>query len=182
MATRLERTDKEYGMDDLTKLAIKYKADKWGKHHYTPYYHKLFKNKRNIKKVLEIGAGEGNSLFMWRDYFKKAWIYSAEIDPKRVFGEYHIQVFPCDQSKKDDLIKLFAEIGTDIDLVIDDGSHKPEDQIFTALMILSILKKGAIYIIEDVAKPEIISEFKKYNAKIVEVGTRFDDRLIIIKK
>jgi hypothetical protein len=169
-------------MDDLTKLAIKYKADKWGKHHYTPYYHKLFKHHRNIKKVLEIGAGEGASLFMWRDYFPKAMIYSAEIDLKRVFRDYRILVCPCDQSKKEHLIDLVSAIGVDIDLVVDDGSHKPEDQVFTCKELLPTLKKDCTYIIEDVSDATIIEKLDMFNCKLVRVGDRYDDQLLVVKK
>ncbi len=171
-------------MDDLTKLAIKYGTDKWGKHHYTPHYHKLFKKRRNnIKKVLEIGVGEGLGLFMWRDYFPKAQIYGAEIDPNRVFEEYRIKVFPCDQANKDNLLDLLSLIGINIDLVVDDGSHKPEDQVFTALTILQLLKKGAYYIIEDVADMSIVQPLsEKYATYTIKCGDRYDDMLIIIKK
>lgn len=173
-------------MDKLTKLAIKYGTDKWGsKHHYTPHYYKLFQNKakrKRVKKVLEIGVGEGAGLRMFRDFFTNATIYGAEIDPKRVFGEERIAVALCDQAKKEDLIFLFTIIGLDIDLVIDDGSHKPEDQVFTCLSTLPRLKKGCIYVIEDVADLSILEPIKQfYKPEVIECGKRYDDRLVVIK-
>jgi len=173
-------------MDQLTKLAIKYKTDKWGKHHYTPVYHQLFHNnnkRRNVRKVLEIGVAEGAGVRMFRDYFTNAIIYGAEIDPKRCFIEEGIQVFKCDQSKSEDLINLFRKTGVDIDLVIDDGSHDPKHQVFTCLSTLPLLKKGCIYIIEDVGDEKILSPIKKYfpQAELVRVGDRYDDRLLIIR-
>lgn len=176
-------------MDTLTNLAIKYKTDKWGKHHYTPIYYELFKNKtkrRKIKKVLEIGVAEGAGLKMFRDFFQNAIIYGAEIDLKRVKALQQldrIKVYQCDQTSGNDLKKLFCVIGLDIDLIIDDGSHKPQDQCYTCLSVLPFMKKGCIYIIEDVTDDGFISEIKKFysNVEIKKVGSRYDDQLIIIK-
>ena len=179
-------------MNDLDKLAIKYGADKWGKHHYTPVYYDLFKDKReSVKKVLEIGVAEGASLFMWRDFFPNAVIYGAEIDMQRVVAmhkEDRIEVMQCDQSLKEDLEFLIESYGSDIDLIVDDGSHNPEHQVFTALILLPLLKKGVVYIIEDVADETIFNDLFNSNMewqgslRMIKVGKRYDDRLIIIKK
>jgi hypothetical protein len=97
-------------MDQLTKLAVKYKTDKWGKHHYTPVYYDLFKDRREtVKNVIEIGVAEGAGLFMWREFFPNATIYGAEFDKQRVdflMGEERdrITVFKCDQSKEKTLL------------------------------------------------------------------------------
>ncbi len=180
-------------MDALTKLAIKYKTDKWGKHNYTPIYYEMFKDRReSVKKVLEIGAGEGASLFMWQDFFPNAKIFSLEIDPNRCFVSNRIRIIQGDQASKKDLLALIEKIGSDIDLVIDDGSHKPIDQINTCLSLLPELEESGVYIIEDVASKklgetlikELIKENKGiwYQQETFKVGKRYDDRLIVIKK
>jgi hypothetical protein len=170
-------------MAQLTELAIKYGTDKWGKHNYTPYYHELFKDRREtVKKVLEIGAAEGAGLRMFRDYFPNAMVYGAEIDKKRIFKEDRIEVIECDQSKVEDLAKLLEKTGFDIDIMIDDGSHKPKDQVLTALTVLPLIKKEAIYVIEDVADPSIIEYFEDYACEIVKLSKRYDDRLLIIRQ
>lgn len=168
--------------DQLTQLAMKYGTDKWGKHHYTPVYYELFSSKRNlIKKVLEIGVGEGPSLRMWQDFFPKCQIFGAEIDPQRLFTKDRIQVIPCDQSSLSDLENLIELIGSDIDIVVEDGSHIPQDQIFTCLTLMPKLKKEVIYIIEDVAEPTIVNQFSSYDCKVITVGKRYDDRLIVVR-
>lgn len=169
-------------LDDLTLLAIKYGTDKWGKHNYTPAYYDLFKDSKQwVRKVLEIGVAEGAGVRMFRDFFPKAMIYGAEIEEKRVIHEERIEVFECDQSKPDDLIKLLSNTGFDLDIVIDDGSHKPKDQIITALTILPLLKKESLYIIEDVADKSIERAFDDYDYKWIECGDRYDDRLLVIR-
>ena len=95
-------------MNDLDKLEVKYGADKWGKHHYTPVYYEMFKDRRDsVKKVVEIGTGEGASIAMWNDFFPNAQIYGADIDPKRVtlpMTYPRITITRCDQTSDDDLI------------------------------------------------------------------------------
>lgn len=177
-------------MDDLTKLAIKYGTDKWGKHNYTPHYYEMFKDRReSVKKVLEIGVGEGAGLRMWRDFFPNAMIYGAEIDDNRVVRlseEDRISVFKCDQSKSADLKHLIKYIGSDIDLVVDDGSHKPEHQAYTCRVLMSILNEKVTYVIEDVADEDVAIQIMKnlpgYYVNVKKVGKRYDDRLCIVGK
>lgn len=177
-------------MDELTKLAIKYGTDKWSqKHHYTPVYYEMFKDKRNeVKKVLEIGPAEGAGLFMLRDFFPNAMIYGAEIDQERVDklqGLDRIKVFKCDQSKMSDL-KNFIDFDKDyIDIVIDDGSHKTSDQFFSACYLLNSGLGLGTYIIEDVHETDLAELINKsfdyqLNALVQECGDRYDDNLIII--
>lgn len=173
--------------DELTQLAIKYKSDRHpgSKHSYTPYYYNLFSARRKeIKKVLEIGVGEGRGLRMWKDFFPNAFMYGAENMPERVFSEERIEIIPCDQAKKEDLLELLLKIGTDIDIVIDDASHKSEDQVSTCLTLMPHLKRDVIYIIEDVADPTIVSQLTKYNIEVPELRpkkSRYDDRLVVVR-
>lgn len=170
-------------MNILEELGLKYGTDKIGKHHYLPVYYDLFKDRRNeVKKVLEIGVGEGAGLRMFRDFFPNAMIYGAEIDESRIFKEDRIEVFNFDQGSVVDIDENI-DLLSDMDLVIDDGSHNPLDQIFTCYGIMPFLKKEAIYIIEDVAETDIIGILaNKYYVEVKEVGKRYDDRLLIIKK
>ena len=168
--------------NDLELLGLKYGTDKIGKHNYLPYYFDMFKDMREyVKKVVEVGVAEGAGVRMFRDFFPNAMIYGAEIDDKRIFSEDRIEVYKCDQSKKRDIKKFLKQVGTDIDIFIDDGSHKPEDQVLTCLTVMPYLKKEAIYIIEDVADPMIMYGLTDYDYKMEELGKRYDDRLLIIR-
>lgn len=184
MAKRLEGTDKEHAMDTLSKLGLKYGTDKIGKHNYLPLYYAMFNNKKNkIKKVLEIGVGEGLGLRMFRDFFPNAMIYGAEIEDNRIFIEDRIKTIKCDQTEVKDLRRLLKIIGTDIDIVIDDGSHIPDDQVFTCVNMMPFLNKKTIYIIEDVSDPNILDQLNfYYESKMIKLGDRYDDRLIIVRK
>ena len=144
-------------MDDLTKLAIKYGTDKWIHHNYTPAYYEMFKDKReSVKKVLEIGVLEGQSLMMWRDFFPNAHIYGIDVNEEciRIFeDDDRVTVFKYDQTSPKDLIELIDKVGSDIDIVIDDGSHTPAHQIYACLTLMTLIDKGVIYVVEDVKGP-----------------------------
>lgn len=171
-------------MDQLTELAIKYGTDKWGKHHYTPVYHEMFKDRKDeIKNVLEIGPAEGAGVKMFRDYFPNAQIYGLEIDKDRVkkLQLERITVYHADQSLMEQI--CFSDFYEYLDIVIDDGSHNPIDQIFTFQAIYPYLKKGATYIIEDVADTDIIGILStRYYLEVKSLSSRYDDRLIICRK
>lgn len=183
--------------DLLSKLAFKYESDRCPqiKHPFTPFYYQLLKDKRkSIKKVLEIGVGyremdfwrsyrTGAGLFMWRDFFSNAQIYGADNDPRAKVHATRIKTFLCDQSNKENLLDLIKQIGTDIDLVIDDGSHIKEDQIFTCQTLIPLLKKDVIYIIEDAGYAEKISDVlsSQYDCFIPKLRARFsDDKLVVV--
>ena len=160
---------------ELCKLGYKYGTDKCPqiKHAYTPFYYELFNSRRqSIKKVLEIGIGttrgnyhqpeivyelgirpqlcQGASLYMWRDFFPKAEVYGADTNPEAMFEDERIQTYLCDERKEEDVVRLIETIGSDIDIVVDDASHRVADQVFLAKTLLPLLKKDVIYIIEDV--------------------------------
>lgn len=168
-------------LTELCELGYKYGTDKCPqiKHAYTPFYYKLLNSRRqSIKKVLELGIGlyrrnyhrpeavykdgvkqylhRGASLYMWREFFPNAQIYGADIRPQTLFEDERIKTYLCDERKKEDLVKLIKNTGSDIDLFVDDASHRVDDQIFAAQTLLPLLKKDAIYIIEDVTHSKVI--------------------------
>lgn len=186
-------------MTELCDLALKYMIDKcpsWG-HSYTTWYYGEFKDRREqVRKVLEIGVGgspdnlkhnpnyiTGASLYMWRDFFPKAHIYGIDVLPQLMFQTERIDTYLCDQRDSKGLLAILAEIGYDLDLVIDDATHRPADQVTTALTILPTLEAGALYVIEDIFDPSIVKNFQDYNCQLVCSWKKLkrDDRLIVIR-
>ena len=186
----------------LCELAFKYGSDKCPKikHHYTPFYWEMFKLQQHheVRKLLEIGVGDqdemrwtgvpgyvtGASLRMWRDFFPNAQIYGADIKPELVFKEDRIETFQCDQSQEADLLRVIEQTGTDLDVVIDDGSHRREHQVFTCRTLMPLLPKNVIYIIEDVGHPgEVSAQLPEYNCQVFRPRhmATHDDRLLIVR-
>ena len=139
---------------NLTELANKYKTDKGtehsrgnGAHGYTGFYQSLFQHMQDRPlKLLEIGAAEGASLRMWRDFFPNAQIFGIDINPRPVEG---CTVLNCNQSNVIALNALAEKHGP-FDIVLDDGSHKTEDQMASFVTLFPVhMTKGGLYVIED---------------------------------
>jgi hypothetical protein len=186
-------------MNKLEKLAFKYGSHKCPQiaHSYTYFYDYLFAKKRySIHKLLEIGIGSkkdsgwpkyvnGASLYMWHDYFPKAQIYGIDINKDLVFRRNRIQTFLCNQADPIKLNKLIKKIGSDIDVVIDDGSHEPQDIITSCLTLMPLLKMGVIYIIEgtdSAGAGTVMDNLKNYNRQEWRLSkmTSPSDRLIMV--
>ena len=194
---------------ELCKLGYKYGTDKCPqiKHSYTPFYYKLLKDKRqSVRKVLEIGIGKtrrnlhrpekiyengvkrflhrGASLYMWRDFFPNAQIYGADITPETMFAEERIKTYLCDERKKEDLVRLIHQTGSDIDVVVDDASHHTDDQIFTAQTLLPLLDENVTYIIEDVTHTKLIrralNEHGEYDYDVPAIYRKWKGGMILV--
>lgn len=182
----------------INSLCEKYGSDKCPAiaHSYAPEYDKLFKYKKDCKKVLEIGAGSYScmknfkwdykicsSLFVWRDYFKNAQIYGIDISEECLINEDRMTIFIGDQNSQEDMERFISEHGKDWDVIIDDGSHKTDHQIFSALFFMPFLSKDGIYCIEDIREPQkILDALKEYKCTLYEYDLNKNDCMIAIKK
>ena len=155
-------------MSILRDMAIEHGTDK--ALHYADFYHDLLHARRDeFLKVLEFGIGHpgvmlesvarlgmksyepGASLKMWREYFPNAEIFALDNNVQaleHIRREPRIFPFYCDQSDPESYPDA---IGKNFDLIIDDGSHRPEDQILCAQMLTPLLNGKGIYIVEDAA-------------------------------
>lgn len=192
-------------MTELCNLAYKYKTDKCPqiRHSYTPFYHELFKNKRNeIKKVFEMGIGfpevmghvekvtgephiTGASLLMWRDYFPNAQVYGADWDGRAMMESERVKTFVCDERYPEDIKATINKVGRDLDIFIDDGAHEHKFQIFLAKCVLPLLKKDVVYIIEDVYSPKRVVKALNnlgYECEVPKLEKEgYRENLIIVK-
>jgi cephalosporin hydroxylase len=161
----------------LADLFVLYGTDKGS---YAPAYELLFEPRRySVKMVIEIGVGTlipdahssmvgwaadhykpGGSLRAWRDYFPGAMVHGIDVQPDTQFEEERIHTHLCDSTKKDAVKSLIDLIGFhEADFIVDDGSHSADDQISTLQNFYPLLKKGGIYIIEDVVGNGIHDRF-----------------------
>lgn len=140
-------------MSLLDDLATQYGTDKQPiEHNYTSNYNKLLKT-ISVDNMLEIGLGNGASIKMWKDYFPQAKIFCMELFGKENAEKWNgaegningINFISGDSTKIDSWIN----IPNNLDMIIDDGSHDPDDQIQTFIAGFSHLRTGGLYIIED---------------------------------
>lgn len=188
-------------MASINELCELYGSDKCPKigHSYAPFYDEIFADKKNAKAILELGVGSkevmgnyisnyitGSSLYVWRDYFKKAEIYGLDDRLDCDIKEERMHIVIGDQSKEEDLQKL-VDMAKEFDIIIDDCSHDIEDQIFSAQYLLPHLKVGGIYCIEDVYNPDINfprfkESFDEYKVETHEFTKDRNDCLVVIRK
>jgi len=203
--------------NSLTKLSEIYKSDKgsinhkkkgiwgWTAHTYSNYYYSLFNHfKDNVKLVFECGLGTNNpdlqssmtvngvpgaSLRVWRDYFKNAQIYGADIDKDILFQEDRIKTYYVDQLNTPSIETMWKNIGiNNFDIIIDDGLHTTNANINLFINSFNKLKKNGIYIIEDVHLLElnnIMEKLKKFNPELIVLQNKnvkyHNNNLVLIR-
>ena len=202
----------------LSELCEKYGSDKgytkfdkksiwpWKPHTYTNVYDNLFNHCRDgVKLVFECGIGTTNekipcnmsedgkpgaSLRVWKEYFSNAEIYGADIDKNVLFFENRIKTYHVDQLDEKKIREMWSQINKkEFDLIIDDGLHSYDAAKTLFLNSIDKLKKGGIYIIEDVSNSyfeKLFTELEKFNPEGIILFDKnqfwYGNILIIIRK
>mgnify|MGYP001420892431 FL=1 len=195
---------------ELKKLMDLYGSDKGGRnnhHNYAQYYSEIFSNKKDkIQNFLEIGLGSNNpevpsnmgldgkplaSLRAWRDYFKNANIYGADIDKNILKNEERIKTFYVDQTDPTTIKEMFRDIGiSKFDIILEDGLHEYNANICFFENAIDFLSSDGVYIIEDVYykdQEKFMKYFEKksYNFSIIDIFHEkniANNCLIVVKK
>lgn len=180
--------------NNITNIFQKYSSvdnskgiDKIVTHSYGEIYNKIFKELYpTTKSVLSIGVGCGLDLRSYYEYFTRALIYGVNIN-----GTVHELISKSPRIKlvtPDDLKTLQH------DLIIEDASHKPEDQIQHFKNYGKSVKSNGYYIIEDVnqncfdlVREETLKIAQDYGFTqsvydLRKIKNRFDDILLVFKK
>jgi SAM-dependent methyltransferase len=119
--------------------------------HYFKVYNRHFNRFRGRKPVvLEVGVRFGGSLDMWRDYFGPgAQIIGVDIDPNTLaMKEHGYDIFLGDQGKPEFWQDIKSSIPK-VDILIDDGSHKFEDQRVTFESMYDHVSEDGVFLFED---------------------------------
>jgi len=126
-------------------------SDKWSS--YLPTYDRLFGPVReSVASLLEIGVQNGGSLETWAAYFPNIkHIVGCDIDERcgqLRYADARIQVVVSDANEDPGYHAITAACER-FDIIIDDGSHIPQDISQSFLRYFPHLKPGGIYVIED---------------------------------
>jgi hypothetical protein len=160
-------------MANLTELANRFGSDKgtvgpgpgFGGHRYTRVYEAYLGGLRaSVFSLVEIGLGVkgdrwdarivqgrntgGASVKMWREYFPRAHIYGLDVNECAYLDDERTRTFVADQGNVEDL-ERFVEAVPSFDVVIDDGSHRPDHQQISLDFLFPRLSPGGLYFIED---------------------------------
>jgi len=191
-------------MPDLAQLFNHYGSDKDVNGGYAQLYTILLEPVRlEIQTLLEIGIGTmvpgarssmvgyalpgyrpGGSLRAWRDFLPNAKILGIDVQPDTIFTEERISTFLVDST---DNAKIRALGWPRLDVIIDDGSHRAEDQLSTLRNFWPLLVDNGLYVIEDIFLGNAMSEHPELIEEIVGRTTPFffvghTERLCVLKK
>lgn len=148
-----DKTNKS--VEELMKIFKKHGTDKYF-HKYFNFYGKFIGPKRYEKlELLEIGLGcgmfygPGKSLLSWSEFLPNSKISILEYNRDCALKFKNITKNLFMGSQSDFKILKQVEAGSPYDIIIDDGGHTRSQQVNSLIGLFPYLKKGGIYIIED---------------------------------
>jgi len=194
----------------LCEIMQRHGSDKFGSHHnYTTLYFQIFEDIKDQElSILELGLGSNDlniksnmsgagtpcgSLRAWREFFINSRVFGADIDDKILINENRISTYACDQTSKESIENLWNNINCEVNIIIDDGLHEFEANKNFFMHSIQHLKKGGIYVIEDIRNEDLqlfndflFSQKENYEyADLVAIPhnrNKGDNCLAIIKK
>lgn len=182
-------------MRDLHDIAADCGTDKL-KLGYINHYQEYFEAIREKSiTLLEIGVYRGASLRMWREYFPNARIYGIDISRAYIHQWPGIPVFIGDATSKT-FLQICLDDMIDVDIVIDDASHKTTDQAVVFDFLFPKLNPNGIYVCEDLSTSfmpqyitppvtDAIAYFSELSHKVVKgeiSSVHFVNQMVFIKK
>lgn len=138
----------------LDELALKYGTDKSSQGHaYTQVYEHYFHHLKDLPiKFLEIGFYRGSSAHMWENYFSNAKLFFIDINQESynyVNSLIRSSLYMVNQEDPVALAAFASSVGSNFDIIIDDGGHSMNQQITSFKVLFPHIKHGGIYVIED---------------------------------
>jgi len=175
-------------------------TDKNTIHNYTGIYEEIlsgFTDKEG--KLLEIGVQHGGSSLLWQKYLPKfnlcmvdiadivnPWIWHCMDQNPNDYTFYECNAY--DPEFVEELIEEWCGF----DIIIDDGPHTLESQVFAVNHYLPILNEGGVFAIEDIqdfSHIEVLSnavpEELKSGIEIYDVREtkgRYDDLIFVVRR
>lgn len=138
----------------LHDLGMQYQTDKATYHKYMDFYEQFFGPIRfDVRKVIEIGVHRGSSIRVWLDYFPNATIYGIDYIHCELVSQHDRFVYITKNALLEEVYSSFAD--NDIDILIDDGSHKISHQQDAIKFYWSKIKHGGYFVMEDLSTSAI---------------------------
>ena len=121
-------------------------------HNYCVKYEKYLPfNRYDDLKILEIGVLHAKSLKMWKDYYYRSQIVGIDILPEcKQYEDDRISIEIGSQNDFEFLKQVSEKHGL-FDMILDDGTHRSSDVIFSFVHLFESIKSGEVYIVEDCA-------------------------------
>lgn len=133
-------------MGILEELAVKYGSTKTEHPQYFDAYEgAIGQTRHTINSVLEIGVQGGGSINMWKDYFRTAIVYGVDKKIKCDLNDERIVLIVGPQ-QEEHTYELIPDV---LDIVIDDGSHRMDDQQKSFSILWKRVAPLGWYVVED---------------------------------
>jgi len=169
----LDKNKENLSLDYLCNFYGSDKAEYWqeGKGHgYTKYYTEELEYKKDKAiNILEIGSFSGASAAAFSKYFPMSKIFCLDINIANFrYKSKSINVYGLDINKINEIFKFFKKIGLSnhqqyFDVIIDDGSHKLNDMLFSFNFFFKYLKSDGTYVVEDFGYPKYFEHLNNKN-------------------
>lgn len=149
----------------VTSHGVRAACDRWATdkgtlhHRYDRFYWRYLPPRSAARTAVigEIGLLGGSSVAVWRELYPDAWIVGLDRNIGAVHKSYHTAertiVLEGDQGIRADVRRMAAAVPAGyagFDVVIDDGSHWPQHQLFSLGVLWPAVVPGGTYIVEDV--------------------------------
>lgn len=139
-------------MSDLRAIfnGLEQRSSKWDCY-FNVYEQFLSPFRGKAMTLVEVGIFNGGSLYMWREYLgKQARIIGIDLNPNAMrLEDEGFEIVIGDQADPDFWREFYARVG-DIDVLIDDGGHRNNQQIITVEQALPHVRDGGAVLVEDV--------------------------------
>jgi predicted O-methyltransferase YrrM len=174
-------------------------TDKTTSHAYGPLYSHLFDPMRAgdaVDAVLEIGVYSGASAQAFSEFFPDAAIVGIDVSLERVrFGLDNPMVTFVQGDGTDP--SLAKSLDTQFNIIVDDASHRPDDQVAAVRAFGPYLAPGGAFVIEDISGQQDLASLKeRLETAAKEVGLetpigwydlravkgQFDDIVAVIRR
>jgi SAM-dependent methyltransferase len=172
--------------NELSAIMAQYGSDKGspgnnGHHNYTILYYPLFNPVRHAQlRVFELGLGTNNvnipsnmgagghpgaSLRGWKQFFPNAKVFGADIDKNILFEEDRIKTFYCDQCSSLAIKEMWdnPKLQKKFHIIVEDGLHTFSANVCFFENSIHKLKRGGIFVIEDIVRSDINQYINKMN-------------------
>ncbi len=144
------------------------------RHYFDVYQRHLARFVGRQVSVVEIGIYSGGSLPMWRSYFgEQSHVHGVDIEPAcRAYEGDGSSIHIGDQADRAFWAQFRRDV-PDVDIVIEDGGHRTNQQVVTLEELLPQMRPGGVYICEDVTF--VNNKFTQYAAGLVDQLNEWGD-------
>ena len=143
--------DREVTRASLDSLGKRFKTDKSSlEHNYLDAYERLLPFHREaVFNLLEIGVFRGASAQMWAEWFYNATVIGVDLKlPKLKKRPTNLKLVKGNATQALVVNRLRAKYSPP-SVVLDDGSHRWDQQRESFRLLWPWLKEGGVYIVED---------------------------------